>query len=147
MKKFICAVLTFVLVLTLFVPTSFAMEEDYRRIVYEVEKTNIGIENLVDQAIKDVEKEIRRHNQEIIKLQNLEENTNKDIDKLTYKSELKLERKINQIIDCLIDDTNKLAGRMIKDADKVGIKVICEYVEVEIGNQKVLIDPLRVVGF
>lgn len=147
MKKFICAVLTFVLVLSLFVPTSFAMEDDYSRIVYEVEKTNIRIENLIDQAIKDVEKEIRKHNQEIIKLQNLKENVNKDIDKLIYESELKLEIKIKQIIDCLIDDTNKLAGKMIKDAAKVGIKVICEYIEVEIGNQKVLIDPLRVVGF
>lgn len=40
-----------------------------------------------------------------------------------------------------------MSDKMVKKAAKVGIKVICEYVEVTIGGQKVMVDPLRVVGF
>lgn len=126
MKKLICTVLTVVLVLTLFVPASFAIEDNYIRIVNKVERTNEEIENLIDKALIDVDVEREKY-----------DNDNQE----------KLDKKIQHIIDKLVDDTNKLAEKMIKSAAKVEIQVMCEYVEVEIGGQKVLIDPLKVIGF
>ncbi len=125
MKKIICTALTIVLVLGLFVPTSFATSnKDYTKIVAEVEKTNQEIEELIEEAIEEAE-----------------EVSN------SKKSNREIEKEIKEIIEELIEDTNKIAGKMVKKAAKVGIIVICEYVEVTIGNQKVLIDPLVVVGF
>lgn len=120
MKKLICSVLTVVLVLSLFVPASFAASEDYPWVEKEVLRTNNEIDRLVEKAINEVEKV---------------DASNNKVDKL-----------INKIIDELVKDTNKLADKMIKEAAKVGIQVVCEYVEVEIGGQTVLIDPLRIIG-
>lgn len=121
MKKLICSVLTLVLVLSLFVPASYAAKWDYSEIPKEVERTNNEIERLVEQAIEEAEK----------------------ID----ESSKKAEKEINKIIDKLVKDTDKLADKMIKEAGKVGIEVLCEYVEIIIGGQTVLIDPLIVVAF
>ncbi len=121
MKKLICSVLTVVLVLSLFVPTSFAASEDYPWVEKEVLRTNNEIDRMIVNAL--------------IKVENIDK-TSDDAYKL-----------INKIIDELVKDTNKLADKMIEEAAKVGIQVVCEYVEVEIGGQTVLIDPLRVIGF
>lgn len=121
MKKLICSILTLVLVLSLFVPASYAAKWDYSEINTEVERTNNEIERLVEQAIQEVEK--------------VDESNDK-----AYKE-------INKIIDKLIKDTNKLADKMIKEAGKVGFEVECKYLGVEIGGQTVLIDPLIVVTF
>lgn len=121
MKKLICSVLTLVLVLSLFVPASFASSEDYPWIIKEVERTNNEIERLVERAIMEV-------------------------DKVDSSSD-KADKIINKIIDELVKDTNKLADKMINEAAKVGIEVVCEYVKIEIGGQTVLIDPLKVIGF
>lgn len=121
MKKLICSVLTLVLVLSLFVPASFAASEDYPWIYKEVMRTNNEIDRLIVNALIEVEN-VDRSNDQANKI-------------------------INKIIDELVKDTNKLADKMIQEAAKVGIQVICEYVEVEIGGQIVLIDPLKVIGF
>lgn len=147
MKKFICSVLTVILVLSLFVPASFASQDDYSKIVKEVEKTNEKIERFINHAIRNADKEIEKYNMEIEAIEGLRDNENIDVDKLLYEAEQKLERKVNRIIDHLVDDTNRAANLMIEKAAKAGIEVICEYVEVEIGGQIVLVDPLRVVGF
>ncbi len=121
MKKLICSALTVVLVISLFVPASFAAKEDYLWIMEEVEKSNEEIEELIEEAIEDV--------------QELDENDKhyeKDLNKLIWKLE---------------KETNKLADKMVKKAAKVGIEVICEYVEYQIGGQSVLIDPLIIIGF
>ncbi|MDR7871028.1 MAG: hypothetical protein RIN55_09230 [Tissierellaceae bacterium] len=121
MKKFICSILTVILMLSLFVPASYAAKWEPHEIVTEVERTNNEIERLVEQAIQEVEK----------------------LDSSTEKAE----KEINKIINNLVKDTNRLADKMIKEAGKIGIEVECEYIEYEIGGQKVLIDPLRVIAF
>jgi len=60
---------------------------------------------------------------------------------------LKPTKKPNQtdkIIAQLIDQTNKIAKKTIEFGKKYGIIVECHYVPVEIGNQIVFIDPLRI---
>lgn len=124
MKRIICAVLTIVLLLGVFVPETFAAtSKDHRKIVAKVEKANEKIEKLIKEAIKDVEQVSR-----------------------SKKSQIKIEKEIKEIINDLIKDTNKVAHKMIKQAANQGVLVICEYVEVNIGGHKVMIDPLRVVG-
>lgn len=119
MKRVVCSILILVLVLSLFVPTSYAAKWDYSEIPAQVEITNNEIERLVEEAIKEVDKIDLNHNNAV--------------------------KKINNIIEKLVRDTDRIAEKMIKEAAKVGIEVICEYVPYTIGGQTVLIDPLIVV--
>lgn len=121
MKKLIRSILTIILVLSLLTPASFAAKWDYSEIYNEVERTNNEIERLVEEAIDEAEK----------------------IDETSKKAD----KEINKIIDKLVKETNKLAEKIIKEAAKVGVVVECEYVEIEIGGQIVLIDPLIVISF
>ena len=128
-KKVICSILTIVLVLGLIMPTSFAaIKEDYQmnlvEVMEEVEETNEEIEELIQEAIEDVEEVLS-----------------------SDKNEKKQEKEIDKIIRKLVKETDKIAGKTIKNAAKKGIIVLCEYVEVTIGNRTVLIDPLRVVSY
>lgn len=143
MKRFICTVLTLVLVLSLFAPASFATKNDYDKIVAEVAKTNLKIEQLILKAQNDAKKEIEKANEEDRYIEDVK--GNKEL--LISLNQQKLDKKIDSIIKNLIKDTDGLSENMIKKAKAAGVKVICEYVEVDIGNRKVLIDPLRVVGF
>lgn len=125
MKKAICTILTIVLILGTFVPTSFAAtHKDYRQVVKEVEEINEEIEELIDQAVEEA--------QAVLK---------------SGRNPYRINRQINRIIIRLVRRTDRMSARMVRKAARVGIVVICEYVEVTIGNQKVLVDPLRVIGF
>ncbi len=125
MKKVICTLLTVVLLFGLFVPTSFAASnKDYKEIIDQVEEVNEEIEELIEEAIEGAEEVLE-----------------------SKKGQVYIDKEINKIITKLVRETDKLAAKMIKKAAKIGIIVLCEYVEVTIANHKVLIDPLRVVGF
>ncbi|HHT64286.1 MAG: hypothetical protein ACOX4H_00055 [Bacillota bacterium] len=72
---------------------------------------------------------------------------NEKIADLVEKADAKADKKPNQtdkIIAQLIDQTNKIAKKTIEFGKKYGIIVECHYVPVEIGNQIVFIDPLRI---
>ncbi len=56
----------------------------------------------------------------------------------------KLGEDLDKLIQKLIDETNEMAGKTKKYGQDRGIEVICELVEVEIGDRKVWIDPMRV---
>lgn len=51
---------------------------------------------------------------------------------------------LDKLICNLIQTTNAMASKAISIAADNGVTVICELVEVQIGNRVVLIDPLRV---
>lgn len=121
MKRVVCSILTFVLLLSLFVPASYAAKWDYDEIPAQVERTNNEIERLVQEAIEEAEK----------------------ID----ESSKHADKELNKIIDKLVKTTDKIAEKMMKEAAKLGIEVLCEYVPYVIGDQIVLIDPLIVVSF
>ncbi|TJX14930.1 hypothetical protein E9840_04305 [Tissierella creatinini] len=121
MKKLICSIFTVVLVMSLFVPVSFAAAEDYPWVLEEVEKTNAEIAKMVDEAKDEVE----------------------DLD----DTDKRYEKDLKKIIHELKKDTDKIAKEMIKEAVQVEIEVVCEYVTEVIGGQEVLIDPLRILGF
>lgn len=121
MKKLICSILTIVLVLSLFVPASYAAKWDYDEIFMVVEQTNEEIDKLIDAAIEEVA----------------------EVDESSNKADME----INKIIDKVIKETEKLADKVLKEAGKVGIEIVCDYVEIEIGGRFVLIDPLIVISF
>jgi hypothetical protein len=75
--------------------------------------------------------------------------TNEKIDKMIDKAieDAKEKNKIDKIKEKLIDGTNKKAANMKKRAANKGIVVECDLVEVEIGGETILIDPLRIAGY
>ena len=119
MKRLISSILTLVLVLTLFVPASYAAKWDYEEIPAVVEQTNNEIDRLIEEAVYQASQ----------------------VDELGDKAE----KEINKIIEKLVKETDKLSEKVIKEAGKVGALVICEYIPVEIGGQIIMIDPLIVV--
>lgn len=121
MKKLMSTILTLVLVLSLFAPASYAAKWDYDEIPTIVDRTNSEIDSLVEEARKEVEQ--------------------------INTSSNKAEKETNKIIDKLVKEIDKLADKTIKEAAKVSFGVICNYVEIEIGGQFVLIDPLIVISF
>lgn len=60
---------------------------------------------------------------------------------------LLLKIKVEGIISDLIRVTNLLSFKMVQDAQRYGITVICEFVQVQIGGNTVLVDPLRITGY
>lgn len=61
-----------------------------------------------------------------------------DAAKLKYNAEL------DKLVNNLIQRTNLMANETIKIAAENGYTVICELMEVQVGDRVVLIDPLRV---
>ncbi len=236
MKKLVSVILTMVFVLSLSVSSVLAAETDYNKILNDVNKTNMEINEMIYRAVEDAEEEAKNYikdlqilekGKDVIKLEDeiaelriqlynldnskkdyqdkydkiLKELNNKEdqISKLVQKQEnkmnkllnelqeLKLEldrfeegsrnnvkikniinkfeaqidksnkqiqertdkfnEKIDRIIERLINDTNQKAADMKNRAAGKGITVICELVEIQIGGQNILIDPLRIAGF
>lgn len=79
----------------------------------------------------------------INKLEEKIDRSDEKIDELTEK----LDNKIEKIIDKLINNTNRKSAKMIERAADKGYVVVCDMVEVEIGGQVILIDPLRILDF
>jgi chromosome segregation ATPase len=55
-----------------------------------------------------------------------------------------LEMNLDKLSDKLINDTNERAGKAKEFAKKNGYTVICELIPVQIGSKELLIDPIRV---
>jgi chromosome segregation ATPase len=62
------------------------------------------------------------------------------------KLEDKYIEELDKIINDLLNVTNKKAGKMVEDAGKEGIIIICEWVDVKLGDRNVLVDPLRIAN-
>jgi len=85
-----------------------------------------------------------------LKLEDMILDAQEDADKVLANDSLtedEKDAKIDAIIEKLIEKTNKVAAKTIVKADKNDVLVICEYVEVLIGDVIVLVDPLRVGEF
>lgn len=151
MKKKISLVLSLLLMLSLFMPAVYAEDNSkFNDIVKMVEETNLKIEEEIQKSIEKADYEIAKCEEEIEKL--YEERTEADeeelveIDNKILEFETKLSLNLDEIINDLIEDTNKLANEMVEKAAEEGITVICELIEVEIGGRSVLIDPLKIIN-
>lgn len=70
----------------------------------------------------------------------------KEIDKAIVKvDQAENNQEIDKIIQDLIKKTNKITAVSIAKIEKLGGEAVCEWVEVEIGGQTILIDPIRII--
>lgn len=97
--------------------------------VYADEMNIDKVQSIVDKANEDIEKEIKK--------------AQKDVDKYADKG---FDDKISERIDDLVNVTNEISEKAVEDSAEYDVEVECEYVEVIIGDESVLIDPLRIVG-
>ncbi|WP_432667256.1 hypothetical protein R9X47_12680 [Wukongibacter baidiensis] len=118
MKRFLSVVVLSMLLVMVFSATVFAAEDVYSL----VEEANQKIEEKIEEAVEKAD----------------------ELDPESSKYDVKLDKIINK----LIKETDKISKKTIKEAKKkYGATVVCEYVEVQIGNRTVLVDPLNVSGW
>jgi hypothetical protein len=125
MKKLLSGITAMVLVIGLFTTgvqakgTITEKEMTYEQVVQMMERTNKEIYQEIDKAIDEAN--------------NLgDKNYDKELDK---------------IIDQLLKVTDKETEKLIKEAEKNGYIVGPEWVDVEIGNRTVSVDPCIGIGF
>ncbi|MEL7563482.1 MAG: hypothetical protein AAGU27_01145 [Dehalobacterium sp.] len=117
---------------------------------YKEEVIKIGngkdiLENELDQLTFEIgfldseSKGYEKINKEIEKLY-AKINDNKQLEKLTQD----LEEDIDKIIAELLQHTNKIANKTIEAGEKEEVIIECSIIEVEIGGETVLVDPLRI---
>lgn len=119
MKKIASLAIIILLVFILIPGVAFASDGDLKKVTTQVDKTNERIDDMIDKAVEKAEK---------------------------FEDKKNADKLIDKLIDNLINKTNKIAENMIEKAEKQGIEVYCELIEVEIGDQIILIDPLRIGG-
>lgn len=140
MKKLVALTIIMMFALSFFSPVVFAEESDFTKISNEVNKTNIEIDEMINKAADQADKEILNYTESLEKItSNVENQKNRNIELLNEKIDL--------IISDLISEVNKKAEKMKERAAKYGFIVNYQLVEVEIGGQNVLIDPLIIAGF
>jgi hypothetical protein len=112
---------------------------DLEDIKEEVEFTNVEIEGLISLAdnkaktlLVQMEQRIDKSNHSVTKVSRIRKTTSK---------------KLNSLINDLIDETNYIAHNMVEIGKVNGYHIICELVMVKIGDRLVWIDPLRVAEF
>ncbi|WBW97127.1 hypothetical protein [Oceanirhabdus sp. W0125-5] len=153
MKKKISLMLSLILMLSLFMPTVYAADNNkLNKVIKEVEKANWMIEKEITKSVEKADREMDKYDREIEKLENKKANENdqEELNKIDNKIvELKDKRnsKINDIINELIIVTNRIALKTVEKGAKEGVTIQCELIEVEIGGTTVMIDPLIVLDF
>lgn len=118
--KVLTMTLIMVSVLALFAQSAFAVTEGLsQKLVDEIEKTNEYIFRVVEKAQEKAEKEALKEN----------------------KSKEKFEEYLDKLIEKLIDKTEKKAGKLIEKAAEEGVTLEKTYIEVEIYDRVVRVDP------
>lgn len=120
MKKIAVFTLVFAVVFLLLSPVALAANNDLDKVIFQVEKANEQIYDLIDKAVEKADK---------------------------FKDSKNEDKSVEKIISKLIEQTNKISEKTIEKAAKSGAEVYCELIEVEIGGQVVLIDPLIIGGW
>lgn len=115
-KKALSVVLIMISILALFAQSAFAISEG---LIKEIDKTN-------EQIFKEIEKTQEKAEKEALK-----EN----------KSKEKFEEYLDKLIEKLIDKTEKKAGKLIEKAAEEGVTLEKTYIEVEIYDRVVRVDP------
>jgi transposase len=137
MHKILTIIFTLLLAVSLLTPVVAAETHDSQEVNQEVEKANKTIEGLIAKAEDEGAKLLSDYE------------ANKE--QATSKKELKALKKaykenLDEIIDELLEITNEISAETIEYAAENGVEVKCEWVKVTIGDRKVNVDPLIVIG-
>lgn len=123
LKKVISVILIMVSLLTLFGPVALAnetsTEEASEVILKKVDKTNEYVYKAIENAVKQAENAV------------LNESNSDNLDEI-----------IDKIIEKLLEKTEEKVDRLIEQAAGKGIEINKIYIEVQIYNRTVLVDPL-----
>jgi predicted PurR-regulated permease PerM len=114
-KKALLLVLIMITVLALFAQSAFAISQ---KLLDEIDKTN-------EQIFKEVEKAQEKAEKEALK----------------GKGEEEFEEYLDKLIEKLIESTEEKAAKLIKKAAKEGVTLEKTYIEVEIYDRVVTVDP------
>jgi hypothetical protein len=152
MKKVLGSLAMVLLMVFMFSGFASAAELSSDNIVLLVEQTNTQI----NQDIKDAQSKADRLTNIYQQAKKALETTLKLLPRNTqaYDTNMKLielagiryDEDLDKIIEDLVNTTNTRALETKQIAAENGYTVICEMVEVVVGDKTVLIDPLRVVG-
>lgn len=144
MKKLLSTLMAGLLIVFMFSTTVSAAQQSCKDIESLVNSTNFAIEQEIIKAQTQANDLTGKYITTIDQLENCKANINND--QFLEKIELKYDSNLDKIVNRLIQKTNYIANDTVSIAAENGYTVICELVEVEVGNRVVLIDPLRVVG-
>jgi hypothetical protein len=134
----------------MFSTTVSAAQKSSMDIVSLVDSTNSIIEQEIIKAQTQANDLTRKYISTIGQLENAQKvfsinnQANINNEQLVEEIKLKYDNNLDNIVNRLIQKTNDIANDAIRIAAENGYTVICEMVEVEVGNRFVLIDPLRV---
>lgn len=117
---------------------SAAVQSSANDVMQLVQRTNVQIEQDIKSAQLDADKLMKSYQQ-------IRESCAGDV-KLLKEAEKNYNEEMDKIINDLVNTTNARAHETMSIAAENGYTVVCEMVEVVIGDRTVLIDPLRVVG-
>jgi len=148
LKKIVSLVLTAVLTTAFIGPVAHAEDIVLLNVdpIYDkVDKKDAKIQKEIDQAVKQAQHLIDQFHKDIEKLERDEDGLQKHPEKYTQLAD-KLKSDIEKLIRDLVNNTDKIAEKIVIDAAKKGIVVINEYILIQIGDQYILIDPCRVIG-
>lgn len=117
---------------------SAAVQSSANDVMQLVQRTNVQIQQDIKGAQLDADKLMKSYQQ-------IRESCAGDV-KLLKEAEKNYNEEMDKIINDLVNTTNARAHETMSIAAENGYTVVCEMVEVVIGDRTVLIDPLRVVG-
>jgi hypothetical protein len=152
MKKILGSLMCALLLTFIFSNTVSAAQLSNEDIVNLVNNTNYTIEQEIIKAQVQGNILTRKYDTIISQLEKAEQviSINNRADTynvpLLEESKLKYDGELDKIVNRLIQTTNDIANKTINIAAENGYTVICEMVEVQVGDRVVLIDPLRVTG-
>ncbi|MFD2615315.1 hypothetical protein [Paenibacillus gansuensis] len=135
MKKMAVVLLGAFLFLNVSVTSTYAANDDtvYQQVLEQVQETNEEISEKIAEADERAD--------EILAEAKEEASTNAARSEEIFA---KANQELDKLIAVLINETNALAENTKRYGESRGYEIICELVEVEIGDRKVWIDPLRV---
>lgn len=127
-------------------PVQYYCSSLYQDAAYqEIYALDAKIQKKIDQASKQANILVEKYKKDVDSLEK-DENGNYVHPEIYDQLSKKLDKSIDGIIVKLVRDTQNLVKKMEIIADANGIQIVNEYILVQIGDQSVWIDPIRVLG-
>jgi hypothetical protein len=148
MKKIMALIFTAILMLGISSPVFASEEKDIAKALEMIEQTNLEIEKKIEKAVLKSDK---LHAEYLMDIQRLEEDEKLENDvtkstELKKELEAKYDKKLDEIIAKVYDETFEMSAKTIKKAAELGVEAECSWVLVRFADRYVWIDPVRVVG-
>lgn len=147
MKRIVAIITAIIMLCFIIIPSNSVQAIGMDEIIKNVEQTNKRINSEIEKAVYASKIATDSYNDALMVLRKNKDNVqNKNHEKFQ-----RLEEEYNAIIDKIIKEllqvTNEMAVKTIKDAARQGVPVYCQWVKVIIGGRIVLVDPLRIGNY